>query len=137
MWEFLSAVFQFINLLFNCVQSVMYFMYCTLYLKCDFSLLYINNWFFLIFICSYFIYIYVYLKYFLTLFIDNITSFYTFRLCHFFFHLFLLVGGQPFHNIVVGFVIHWHESAMELHVFPIPILPPTSFSTWFRIFHLE
>ena len=23
----------------------------------------------------------------------------------------------------MGFVIHWHESAMELHVFPIPILP--------------
>ena len=49
----------------------------------------------------------------------------------FFFHLFLLVGGQPFHNIAVGFVIHWHESAMELHVFPMPIPPPTSLSTWF------
>ena len=31
----------------------------------------------------------------------------------------------------MGFVVHWHESAMELHVFPIPIPPPTSFSTWF------
>ena len=31
----------------------------------------------------------------------------------------------------MGFVIHWHESAMELHVFPIPIPPPTSLSTWF------
>ena len=30
-----------------------------------------------------------------------------------------------------GFVIHWHESAMDLHVFPIPIPPPTSFSTRF------
>ena len=49
----------------------------------------------------------------------------------FFFHLFLLVGGQPFHNIAVGFVIHGHESAMELHVFPIPIPPPTSLSTRF------
>ena len=49
----------------------------------------------------------------------------------FFFHLFLIVGGKPFHNIAVGFVIHWHESAMELHVFPIPIPPPTSLSTWF------
>ena len=29
-------------------------------------------------------------------------------------------------NIVVVFVIQWHESAMDLHVFPIPILPPTS-----------
>ena len=92
MWEFLSTVFQFINLLFNCVQSVMDFMYCTLYLKCDFLLLY-NNWFLLIFICSYFIYIYVYLKYFLTLFIDNITSFYTFRLCHFF--SFIFISWRP------------------------------------------
>ena len=30
----------------------------------------------------------------------------------------------------MGFVIHWHESAMELHVFPIPIPPPISLSTW-------
>ena len=29
----------------------------------------------------------------------------------------------------MGLVIHWHESAMELHVFPIP--PPTSLSTRF------
>ena len=29
------------------------------------------------------------------------------------------------------FVIHWHESAMNLHVFPIPIPPPTSLSTRF------
>ena len=28
------------------------------------------------------------------------------------------------------FVIHWHESAMDLHVFPIPIPHPTSLSTW-------
>ena len=27
------------------------------------------------------------------------------------------------------FGIHWHESAMELHVFPIPIPTPTSLST--------
>ena len=27
------------------------------------------------------------------------------------------------------FVIHWHELAMDLHVFPIPIPPPTSLST--------
>ena len=31
--------------------------------------------------------------------------------------------------IVVDFVIHWNESAMDLHVFPIPIPPPTSLST--------
>ena len=27
------------------------------------------------------------------------------------------------------FAIHWHESAMDLHVFPIPIPPPTSHTT--------
>ena len=49
----------------------------------------------------------------------------------FFFHLFLLAGGLLLYSIIVGFVIHWHESAMELLVFPIPIPPPTSFSTRF------
>ena len=34
-----------------------------------------------------------------------------------------------FFFIVVGFVIHWNESAMYLHVLPIPIPPPTSLST--------
>ena len=34
-----------------------------------------------------------------------------------------------FFFIVVGFVIHWNESAMCLHVFPIPVPPPTSLST--------
>ena len=29
----------------------------------------------------------------------------------------------------MGFVIHWNESALGLHVFPIPIPPPTSRST--------
>ena len=29
----------------------------------------------------------------------------------------------------MGFVIHGHESAMDLQVFPIPIPPPTSLST--------
>ena len=38
----------------------------------------------------------------------------------FIFHLFLLVGGKLLYNIVVVFAIHWHESAMDLHVFPIP-----------------
>ena len=28
-----------------------------------------------------------------------------------------------------GFVIHWHESALDIHVFPNPIPPPTSLST--------
>ena len=34
-----------------------------------------------------------------------------------------------FFLFVVKFVIHWNESAMGLHVFPIPIPPPTSLST--------
>ena len=28
------------------------------------------------------------------------------------------------------FAIYWHESAMDIHVFPIPIPLPTFFSTW-------
>ena len=31
--------------------------------------------------------------------------------------------------IVVDFVIHWNETAMGLHVFPIPFSPPSSLST--------
>ena len=34
-----------------------------------------------------------------------------------------------FFFIVEGFVIHWNESAMDLHVFPILIPTPTSLST--------
>ena len=30
------------------------------------------------------------------------------------------------YNIIVVFAIHWHESAMDLHAFPILIAPPTS-----------
>ena len=41
----------------------------------------------------------------------------------FFFHLFLLVGGYLLYSIVVGFAIHWHESAMDLHVIPHPDPP--------------
>ena len=34
-----------------------------------------------------------------------------------------------FFLFVVNFVIHWNETAMGLHVFPILIPPPTSLST--------
>ena len=34
-----------------------------------------------------------------------------------------------FFFFVVNFVIHWNETAMGLHVFPIQIPPPTSLST--------
>ena len=33
--------------------------------------------------------------------------------------LFILIGGELLYNIVVVFAIHWHESAMGVHVFPI------------------
>ena len=36
-----------------------------------------------------------------------------------------------FFFIVVVFAIHWHESAMDLHVFPIPIPASTCLSTRF------
>ena len=42
----------------------------------------------------------------------------------FFFYFFYF-----FFLFVVDFVIHWNETAMGLHVFPIPIPPPTSLST--------
>ena len=45
--------------------------------------------------------------------------------CFFFFYYFLFF----IFYIVVDFVIHWNETAMGLHVFPIPIPPPTSLFT--------
>ena len=39
------------------------------------------------------------------------------------------VPWKLFFFFVVNFVIHWNETAMGLHVFPIPIPPPTSLST--------
>ena len=61
----------------------------------------------------------------------------------FIFHLFLLVGVvfaiiYNIYNIVVVFAIHWHESAMDLHVFPILIPPPASIpilSLWVFLVH--
>ena len=51
----------------------------------------------------------------------------------FFFNLFLLVGGQLLYNIVVVFVIHWLESAMDLHIFPIPIPPPCILLSYYAV----
>ena len=44
---------------------------------------------------------------------------------YFIFYFFLIY----FFLFVVDFVIHWNETAKGLHVFPIPIPPPTSLST--------
>ena len=46
-----------------------------------------------------------------------------------FIYLFIFFPGFFFFLFVVNFVIHGNETAMGLHVFPIPIPPPTSLST--------
>ena len=38
----------------------------------------------------------------------------------------IFFGGLLLYNNVVVFTIHWHESAMDLHVFPI-LIPPSAF----------
>ena len=50
---------------------------------------------------------------------------YAMRITSVFIYLFYLF----IYLFVVNFVIHWNETAMGLHVFPIPIPPPTSLST--------
>ena len=69
----------------------------------------------------------------LFLFIWGLICFFFFFLDCTFFSFFLnlcsSVGGQSLYSIVVVFVMHWHESAMDSHVFLIPIPPPTSLST--------
>ena len=49
-----------------------------------------------------------------------------FRMLSFILFYFILF---KFFYIIVDFVIHWNETAMGLHVFPVPIPPPTSHST--------
>ena len=51
-------------------------------------------------------------------------SAFSFSSSFFFFFSFIFISWRLLYNIVVGFVIHWHESAMELHVFPI-LIPPS------------
>ena len=47
--------------------------------------------------------------------------------------VFLVYSFPPFKKtfffFLVNFVIHLNETALSLHVFPIPIPPPTSLST--------
>ena len=40
-----------------------------------------------------------------------------------FFFLTYLIGGYLLYNIVVAFAIHWHESALGVHVSPGPVRP--------------
>ena len=47
----------------------------------------------------------------------------------FFVFLFFFLGLFIYFLFVVNFVIHWNKTAIGLHVFPIPIPPPTSLST--------
>ena len=42
------------------------------------------------------------------------------------FFLFVLIGGQLLYSIVVVYAIHWHESAMGVHVYHILNPPSTS-----------
>ena len=52
------------------------------------------------------------------------------RLLFYFFFPFIFISWRLITlQYCSGFSIHWHESAMDLHVFPIPIPPPTSLST--------
>ena len=90
-----------------------YWVYCKLFVleKVDFRLSY---WEYSLFVCLFFITGPVELYLFIYLFFP------------FIFISWRLITLQYYS----GFVIHWHESAMDLHVFPLLIPTPTSLSTW-------
>ena len=58
---------------------------------------------------------------------QELFSFWT-LFCFFFFSLRFIFLLNFFFLFVVNFVIHWNETSLSLHVFPIPIPPPTSLS---------
>ena len=53
-------------------------------------------------------------------------KFYFIFLLYFIIIIIIFFGGLLLYNNVVVFTIHWHESAMDLHVFPI-LIPPSAF----------
>ena len=76
-----------------------------------------------------------YINRFILIFFLNLAFLFLFT---YFFHLFLFIGGYLLYNIVVVSAIHWHESAVDLHVFPILIPPPPSLpipSLWIFLVH--
>ena len=64
--------------------------------------------------------------------IKGLLSYVLFYKFYFIFLLYFIIiiinffGGLLLYNNVVVFAIHWHESAMDLHVFPI-LIPPSAF----------
>ena len=51
----------------------------------------------------------------------------------FLFFSFIFISLRLIHNISVGFFIHWHESAMELHLFPIPKIDAFELWCWRKL----
>ena len=72
----------------------------------------------LVLLCLYMIFETYVVQYFLFFFPNFETFFWWYR-----------KNNHSFFLFVVDFVIHWNETSMGLHVFHIPIPPPTSLST--------
>ena len=65
---------------------------------------------------------------------QSLGTFYRNQLWFFFFFFFIYFTSEVyffffFLFFLFFFVIHWNETSLSLHVFPIPIPPPTSLST--------